>query len=365
MESQKIPDINSLLDSEWDNFINDNCVLGNNYDDTNESLEIPKASDIYISTKTMITYLNTTVDLTNVFWKLPMIKYYETKNGIIKKQIKLTNFNKDDVSKVNELVKQEDICQQDIINVIDNAKLKVPYKHVQKINIGVSKKELTSYRSKTKGAFYNCFALILRIKYKDEFKEVHVKVFNTGKLEIPGIQNNELLYLTLNELVNILEPVVGKKITYNKDTFETVLINSNFNCGFYINRNKLHQLLKFKYNMISMFDPCSYPGIQTKFYYNEQNMIQDGICRCKQKCSGSGNGKGDGNCIGVSFMIFRTGSILIVGHCDEDILHIIYNYLIKLFNAEFKEINEGIITETPVKKVVKKIKRQTLIFDKK
>ena len=34
---------------------------------------------------------------------------------------------------------------------------------------------------KKKGAFYNCFALIIRIKEKNVYKEVHIKIFNTGK----------------------------------------------------------------------------------------------------------------------------------------------------------------------------------------
>jgi len=156
---------------------------------------------------------------------------------------------------------------------------------------------------------------------------------------------------------------VNVDLDYNRINIETVLINSNFNCGFYINRNKLHSLLKMKYNMISMFDPCSYPGIQTKFYYNMRNTIQDGICRCKSKCSGSGKGDGDGDCIGVSFMIFRTGSILIVGHCDESKLYIIYDYLVNIFKREFAEINEGIIMSSNSKKVNKKIKKQVLLFD--
>ena len=33
------------------------------------------------------------------------------------------------------------------------------------------------------------------------------------------------------------------------------------------------------------------------------------------------------NGVKISFMIFRTGSVLIVGNCDENILNIIYNYL--------------------------------------
>ena len=64
---------------------------------------------------------------------------------------------------------------------------------MRKIDIGMSKKDLTSYKTKKKGAFYNCFALILRILYNDEYKEIHVKVFNTVKLEIPGIHYDETM----------------------------------------------------------------------------------------------------------------------------------------------------------------------------
>ena len=40
-------------------------------------------------------------------------------------------------------------------------------------------------RGKIKNAFYNCFAIIVRFKYKEDFREIHVKVFNNGKMEIP------------------------------------------------------------------------------------------------------------------------------------------------------------------------------------
>ena len=81
---------------------------------------------------------------------------------------------------------------------------KLKFKDVRKINVGLCKKDLTSYRTKRKGAFYNCFVLILRIKNKDGiFKEAHVKVFNTGKLEIPGIQTTEfLITMFLDKLVD-------------------------------------------------------------------------------------------------------------------------------------------------------------------
>jgi hypothetical protein len=44
----------------------------------------------------------------------------------------------------------------------------------------------------------------------------------------------------------------------------------------------------------------------------------------------------------VSFMIFRTGSILIVGMCDEKVLYSIYEYLKVLLRKEFHKINQKV-----------------------
>ena len=102
----------------------------------------------------------------------------------------------------------------------------------------------------------------LRILYENIFKEIHIKIFNTGKLEIPGIQNDKILEIVLNDLLKILEIILKIKleICYNKT--ENVLINSNFNCGFYIDREILFNLLRYKYHINASYDPCSYPGIQ-------------------------------------------------------------------------------------------------------
>ena len=37
-------------------------------------------------------------------------------------------------------------------------------------------------------------------------------------------------------------------------------------------------------------------------------------------------------------MIFRTGSILIVGNCNEDVVHIIYKFILNILKAEYLEI---------------------------
>ena len=51
----------------------------------------PKCSELYISTKTMIGYLDRPVNLTDTFWNIPIIPYHLRKEGVIKKQIKFKN----------------------------------------------------------------------------------------------------------------------------------------------------------------------------------------------------------------------------------------------------------------------------------
>ena len=55
----------------------------------------------------------------------------------------------------------------------------------------------------------------------------------------------------------------------------------------------------------------------------------------------------------ISFMIFRTGSVLIVGNCGENIINIIYNFLKKMFKEEYAEI----VIAGENRKVVKKKQR--------
>jgi hypothetical protein len=61
-------------------------------------------------------------------------------------------------------------------------------------------------------------------------------------------------------------------------------------------------------------------------------------------------------------MIFRTGSILIVGMCNEDVLYIIYEYLKVLLEKEFHKINQKVITSENkiVKDKKKKVRRKNI-----
>ena len=336
--------MSNLLEDEWENFLNSD-FSNNDHINRNDKIEkiAPKCSDIYISTKTKIAYLNSNINLEEVFWNIPILDYNENKEGVIKKQMKFNILTKDAkeiiLEKVNNNYKG---LYKEILTLshVDNGKL---FKDVKKISIGICKKDIINQRSKKKSAFYNCFVLILRLKFRDTFKEIHVKVFNTGKLEIPGIQENSLFENTLEYVKNLIINVTTNNdmLAYKENSIETVLINSNFTCGYYINRDILYDILCNKYGISSSYDPCSYPGIQCKY-----TNVSDGI---KQE---------------ISFMIFRTGSILIVGKCNEDILIIIYNKIKEILTEEYAKIyQEGYIEQDQKKDKKKKVRKKTIVIN--
>jgi hypothetical protein len=66
-------------------------------------------------------------------------------------------------------------------------------------------------------------------------------------------------------------------------------------------------------------------------------------------------------------MIFRTGSVLIVGKCDENVLFVIYDFLKIILTQEFAQIrqkntkiNENNVT-TSTKEKRKKVRRKTIV----
>jgi len=364
--------ITNNIDDEWSNFLTnkyeeessdtENNNLQDEFNEDSEELnstnitecQIPEPTDIYISTKSKIAYLTKPVDL-KIFWDIPVMSYSTPQNGVIKKQIKINSKTPEELELVQHRLEKELYYDQHIMSHIDNPNGRIKFKDIRKLTIGVSKKDIMSYRSKKKQAFYNCFVMILRIKINELFREFHIKVFNTGKLEIPGVQSEGMFEIVLKHIVNILQPFYETEVTYFENS-DTVLINSNFNCGFYVNREILFDILRSKYNIQAIYDPCSYPGIQCKFYYNNDIGIQTGMqitTENKDKYK---------NITEVSFMIFRTGSVLIVGMCDEHVLHDIYHFLKALLKEEFKYICQKIITPADLanKDKKKKIRRKTI-----
>lgn len=319
----------SSLDDEWNSFMNGTFINDEDKQEIVTKYE-DKFSPLNISTKTKIAFLTiSNIDIFDMFWKLNVMSYNKKMNGIIKKQVKVSipiEQKESFCEKVNKL--------KDSITSFSNVK-EIKNKFVCKLNIGLSKKDLTSKNS-DKGAFYNCFMIILRVFYKGTFKEINAKVFNTGKLSFPGMITEELMIETTKTLLYELNKVSDVKIDIKEGTIETVLVNSNFTCGFYIDRDKLADILKSKYNIHVYYDACSYPGIQCKYKLNNETM---------------------------SFMIFRTGSILIVGKCHDRCLYEIYDYIKNILIHEYSNIST-IYIEKKKNVVLKKRKKRVVYISK-
>lgn len=350
----------SDIENDWDSF----CI-GEYLDNTTKvshdiNKSAPICSDLYISTRTTISFLNSEIPLKETFWNVPIIPYHIPAVGVIKKQMKFNSLSEEELQETIALIDNKDFSEQHILSRIVKDDGRIKYRDTRKISIGLSRKDITSYRCKKKGAFYNCFALILRIEHDGIFKEIHVKVFNTGKLEIPGIQCDGVLQKTLELLCDTFrrEPIGIKNITWDNSKNIIVLINSNFTCGYFIDREKLHNRLKYHYGINSSFDPCSYPGIQCEFYYSESRKIQDG----KPPISASVADKEV--CVKMSFMIFRTGSVLIVGKCSDNVLENIYNFLKKMLETEYDNVGIRLVDSelSKVSTKVKKLRKKTIVI---
>ena len=357
------------IDDEWMKYLS-NARTGETsktHIPKSESLTVdtvaPICGELNISTTTKVLFINQPVDINNVFWNIPIMKYEEPSNGIIKKQMKIVSHTLSEFDEYNRKLETIDYYSEHIIKRIDNPSARrVKFKDERKITVGVSKKDIMNCRGKVKNAFYNCFAMILRFRYETAFREIHVKIFNTGKMEIPGIVNDELLNIVRPMILSILTKLLPEDNPVEfveNDAENNVLINSNFNCGYYINREKLYSILRSdKYNIETAFDPCSYPGVKCKFYFNHDDGYatdkQKGfICRndCNQKMNELGDNK---KYTEVSFMIFRTGSGLIVGNCTRKILDYIYNFIKTLLYDEYSNIM------TPSEETTVKVKQQKI-----
>ena len=332
------------VDEAWDKFLS-----GNEEDNSpqqsasNVVEEVPTCSSIYISTKTIIAYLNQIVDLKSIFWNLDIVPYTEPRVGIVKKQMKFNSTTPEEIEYIEGQQQKYEYSCPVIIHHIENPTGFIKYKDSRKVSLGLSRKDLITCRANKKGAFYNCFVVIIRICVKGVFREFHVKVFNTGKLELPGIQCQEQIDEVIKILLSAMRPYC-ETLEYVQGSEETVLINSNFNCGFFVKRQVLYDKLRREYDVSSLYDPCTYPGIQSKIFFDAEGNI-------------SPSPKDASGARGISFMIFRTGSVLIVGKCEEVVLRKIYEFIKQLLHDQYHDIVDRNCTQTKKENKPKQFKR--------
>ena len=181
-------------------------------------------------------------------------------------------------------------------------KAKAKAKAQEKIIVGTCSRDELTKRKKSKNIFFNQSTLVVRRQHATApdgqpiFKEVNIKLFKYGGIQMTGIPSDTFAQETLawlaKQLALFTQPVLDGEAKPNKYSIQ--LINSDYQINGNINREKLHEILINEYNLFSSFESTIYQGCDTKYFYNEAAPpgSTEGVCPCGENlCVGNGDGR--------------------------------------------------------------------------
>jgi len=225
---------------------------------------------------------------------------------------------------------------------------KLRAKAVEKIIIGTCYRDAFTNRKHSKNIFFNQSTLVVRRifgKVGDQtiFKEVNIKLFKNGGIQMTGIPSDEFAKDTLSwlakELSEFSSPILENPAKVHRYTIQ--LINSDYQLNGSIHREKLHDILVNEYNLFSSFESTIYQGCDTKYFYNEATPTDaiEGVCPCGDTiCEGNGDGTTFGQCKEITISPFHTGSVIITGARRFEQIQKAYIFINKVFTKHCKAI---------------------------
>ena len=203
--------------------------------------------------------------------------------------------------------------------------------------LGCSYKDIFTNRKITSKSFFNQSTMVIRRKMdeekEDHWKEVNVKLFANGGIQMTGVTSEEFAHKTIVWLLHTLLALPQSPFAEKPsiERFSVQLINTDYALNKFINQDALHKLLINEYNLFSMLEKTIYQGVNTKFFYNTMNPGV-GICQCTNPCKGQGTGEGNGQCKRITMSIFRTGRIIITGARQMVQIEAAYEFLNSVFD---------------------------------
>jgi TATA-box binding protein (TBP) (component of TFIID and TFIIIB) len=205
--------------------------------------------------------------------------------------------------------------------------------------LGSSYKDIFTNRKITSKSFFNQSTMVLRRKTGDGWKEVNVKLFANGGIQMTGVTSEPFAREAMEWLLNVFRslPESPFKDEASIQRFSVQLINTDYALNQFINQDVLHKILINEYNLFSMLEKTIYQGVNTKFFYNARNP-GNGICQCKTFCKGQGMGEGEGECKRITMSIFRTGKIIITGARQLKQIESAYDFLNQVFDRHHAKV---------------------------
>lgn len=320
----------NLVDNEWASFLNTKSLstsiekpIINNVNI--ETQDIPKTLPLKISNKSYLNYLNHELDIQKLFWNLPVINFNNLTEGIISLQARIkcetSDQQKEYMENLNKTVRTNKyVAVKCAIKMNSDISYNKKYKEVNYVINGLTNNILLgNYPAKL---FSNCIILYIRIKHNDtnEYHEYHIKIVNTGKFKITGITDESIIPVIIDKLLTQINTVMNyDKLSNSYIRFvkrELIHINSNTNCGYKLDKFKLRDIFNNTYNIQAKMQP-NYPGIICEYNIEHYNRIK--------------------------FIVFQTGSILIIGgtnkNIDNELVVQVYDMLCDIFIKEYNNIH--------------------------
>jgi TATA-box binding protein (TBP) (component of TFIID and TFIIIB) len=246
------------------------------------------------------------------------------------------------ISDLNSILNIEDLF--DIIDLEEENKNNV-YPRIDFMKYGGDKikgnTKINKKKKNKKNYFQNQMTVCILL---DEIKKINMKLFKNGKIQLTGIKDINII----NDGCNYIFELIKKKnmnhtiidnietFKYINNQYQIVLINSDFKVNYLLNRENIFKLLN-TLNFFVIYEPDIYPGVNLKYFINSNNKVK-GICNCTEKCNGKGNCNGDGDCKRITIAIFQSGSIIITGSKHDDQVQECFKFINNLLRENFSEI---------------------------
>lgn len=244
----------------------------------------------------------------------------------------------DTVFNLENIAKYLKLCKNGIVGVkhtVINRTIIKPKKNIKTKKNKISNKGQVS--------FFNQASVIVQVS---EDKNINIKLFRNGAIQMTGCRQIKDCYKAINILCRELLKVRAvynpktKKITdmsfisnaskltvdqiYN---FNIVMINSNFNLNFLVDRNQLYQVLLDE-NANCFYDPVIHASVDIKYNYK---------------------GKKD-----ISIFVFERGCVMITGANNCKQIRVAYNYIIDIIYNNYSKIKN---VDNEIKEILNDFKK--------
>jgi TATA-box binding protein (TBP) (component of TFIID and TFIIIB) len=267
-------------------------------------------SPLRISTITTTGHVGTTIHLEALFAQIPILEYWDLTDGVLKMEYK------GDVR-------------------------------------GTSFKDIMLKPKDTKKSFFNQATLVVRREVSPmNWKEINVKLFRNGGIQMTGVRSLEMSTGALRWLVDFIraqcvkQGVFGAPPVISKEQVQ--LINTDFSVGAKLRRDVLHTVLSETYRLNSSYESAIYQGVKTKYFYNAQRPkdAQPGLCPCPRLCKGTGDGGTIENCKKITISPFQTGQVIITGARTMDQINEAYEFIKGVFTTHADRVMRKTYTLT-------------------